>query len=111
MLGRVDDESLRDLFRRARALIFPQVEDFGIIPVEAQACGCPVLAFRAGGALDIVSPGSGAFFDEQDVDAVGAAVAGWRDLDAADCRANAERFSEAVVDDAIHRHVTEVTSG
>lgn len=57
VLGAVSDEELRDLYRRCRALVFPGVEDFGIIPVEAMACGTPVLALGAGGALDTVVPG------------------------------------------------------
>lgn len=56
-LGRVSDEELRSLFRRCAALLMPGIEDFGIIPVEAQACGAPVLATGAGGALDTVVPG------------------------------------------------------
>lgn len=56
-VGRVDDAELRDLFRRCRALLMPGVEDFGIVPVEAQACGAPVLAIDAGGARDSVLPG------------------------------------------------------
>ena len=53
-LGRVSDERLRSLYANARALIYPQEEDFGIIPVEAQACGCPVIAYAAGGASETV---------------------------------------------------------
>ena len=56
-LGKVSDELLRDLYRRCRALVFPGEEDFGIVPVEAQACGAPVLALRAGGVLDSVVDG------------------------------------------------------
>ena len=56
-LGRVDDATLRDLFRRCRALVFPGLEDFGIVPVEAQACGAPVVALGVGGACDTVLPG------------------------------------------------------
>ncbi len=56
-VGRVDDETLRDLYRRCRALVMPGVEDFGIVPVEAQACGAPVVALDAGGARDSVVPG------------------------------------------------------
>nr|WP_208383087.1 glycosyltransferase [Modestobacter marinus] len=56
-VGRVDDAELRDLFRRCRALLMPGTEDFGIVPVEAQACGAPVLAIDAGGARDSVLPG------------------------------------------------------
>lgn len=60
-----DNEELRDLYAGARALIFPGIEDFGIIPVEAQAAGCPVIAFRGGGALEsVVENRTGLFFDE-----------------------------------------------
>jgi glycosyltransferase involved in cell wall biosynthesis len=50
--GRVSNHTLRDLYRRCRALVFPGEEDFGIIPVEAIACGTPVVALRSGGVLD-----------------------------------------------------------
>ncbi len=52
-----DDTALRDLYRRCRALLYPGREDFGIMPVEAQSCGAPVIAVAAGGALDTVSKG------------------------------------------------------
>ncbi|HEY7134577.1 MAG TPA: glycosyltransferase [Acidimicrobiia bacterium] len=57
LLGRVDDATLLDLYRRCRALVFPHEEDFGIVPVEAQACGTPVVALGYGGALDTVVDG------------------------------------------------------
>jgi glycosyltransferase involved in cell wall biosynthesis len=64
--GRVSDEEIRELYASARALLFPGIEDFGIIPVEAQASGCPVIAFREGGALETVKENvTGLFFDEQ----------------------------------------------
>ncbi|MDR0312069.1 MAG: glycosyltransferase [Treponema sp.] len=64
--GRVSDEEIRDLYGRARALIFPGIEDFGIIPVEAQAAGCPVIAFREGGTVETVKENvTGLFFDEK----------------------------------------------
>ncbi len=56
-LGRVSDDELRDLHRGALCLIQPGVEDFGISPVEAMACGCPVVALGRGGVLDIVEDG------------------------------------------------------
>ena len=55
-LGAVSDDRLRELYRTTRALVFPGREDFGIVPVEAQACGAPVIALGAGGALDTVVP-------------------------------------------------------
>ncbi len=65
-MGRVSDEDTLKLYSSAKALLFPGIEDFGIIPVEAQASGCPVIAYRRGGALDTVIEGvTGVFFDEQ----------------------------------------------
>jgi glycosyltransferase involved in cell wall biosynthesis len=65
-MGRVSDEDALKLYSSAKALLFPGIEDFGIIPVEAQASGCPVIAYRRGGALDTVIEGvTGVFFDEQ----------------------------------------------
>ena len=58
ILGRVGDDEMRDLYRSCRALLFPGEEDFGIMPVEAQACGAPVIARAVGGALDTVVPGT-----------------------------------------------------
>lgn len=73
MLGRVED--LAELYRGARALIFPAEEDFGIVPVEAMACGTPVIAYGRGGVLDSVRDGvTGMFFDDQTVDALRLAV-------------------------------------
>ena len=57
LLGPVDDDTLLDLYRRCRAVVLPGEEDFGIIPVEAQACGTPVLARGVGGVQDSVVPG------------------------------------------------------
>jgi glycosyltransferase involved in cell wall biosynthesis len=70
-LGRVSDEEAASLFSRARALLFPGIEDFGLIPVEANAAGCPVIAFREGGVLDSVKENiTGIFFDEQTDDSL-----------------------------------------
>ncbi|MEW5808625.1 MAG: glycosyltransferase [Actinomycetota bacterium] len=56
-LGRVSHEQLLDLHRRARALVMPGVEDFGIVPVESMATGTPVIALGEGGAMDTILPG------------------------------------------------------
>ncbi len=69
--GRVSDEAISDYLSRAKALIFPGIEDFGIIPVEANSAGCPVLAYRKGGACDsILENKTGLFFDEQTPEAI-----------------------------------------
>ena len=64
-LGRVSDEEVRRQIVACRALIFPGEEDFGLTPLEAQACGRPVIAYAAGGALETIKEGeTGLFFDE-----------------------------------------------
>jgi len=64
--GRVSDEKADALFAGAKALLFPGIEDLGLVPIEAQAAGCPVIAFREGGALDtVVENKTGLFFNEQ----------------------------------------------
>jgi glycosyltransferase involved in cell wall biosynthesis len=75
-LGRVDDDTLRDLYRRCAALVFPGEEDFGIVMAEAQACGAPVIARGIGGALDIVEAGvTGELYDVSDVSTSGQSAA------------------------------------
>ena len=64
--GRISDEKVKDYLQRAKALIFCAEEDFGIIPVEAQACGRPVIALKKGGAMETVLDGkTGVFFESQ----------------------------------------------
>ena len=65
-LGHISDEDLPDIYAQAKALIFPQVEDFGITPLESMASGRPVIAYKDGGALETVKEGvTGVFFREQ----------------------------------------------
>jgi len=89
-----DDEVLA-LYRDCRLLVFPGEEDFGIVPLEAQACGKPVVAYGQGGALETIRDGvSGLFFDRQTPEALAAAVtlAAARPWDAAAIRRHAEAF-------------------
>jgi glycosyltransferase involved in cell wall biosynthesis len=98
-LGPVPNEALAGLYRDARALIFTPEEDFGIVPLEAQASGRPVIAYGRGGALETVSPLTGLFFDEQTPAALVEAVRRFEAWEPhfrpADARAQAERFSRA----------------
>ena len=67
-LGPLDGPEIRDEYRKALAVILPGEEDFGIVPVEAQACGRPVVALASGGALETVTDGgTGVFFAATDV--------------------------------------------
>jgi glycosyltransferase involved in cell wall biosynthesis len=93
--GRVGDDDLRRLYRTAALFLYPQVEDFGITAVEAQACGLPVLALRAGGAVDTVVEGAtGAFFDAQTPESLLAGAGCIPPAPDAACREQALRFSE-----------------
>ena len=103
LLGYQEFPVLKSHLQRAKAFVFAAEEDFGITPVEAQACGTPVIAYGKGGALETVvassdaSKATGVFFMEQTVESLTAAVHAF-DLHAGEfvpsvCRSNAERFS------------------
>ena len=102
------DEEVRELMSGCSALIFPGEEDFGIAPVEVQACGKPVLAFKGGGALETMIEGeTGWFFDQVRTtvaDVIRASEATRWNPER--IRANAERFSEP----AFHERMGEVIS-
>ncbi len=107
-IGYVPDEDLPDLFARCRAFIFPGLEDFGITPVQAQAAGRPVIAFRGGGALDTVIPGkTGLLFAEPTVESLAGVLQTFDDaqFDPAVLRAHAMQFDSAVFERAITGYV------
>ncbi len=98
LLGHVDNATLRQHLRHAKAFLFAADEDFGIMPVEAQACGTPVIAYRRGGALETVISGeTGVFFDRQTPDSISEAVSRFDahqgQFDPYRIRAHAEGFS------------------
>jgi glycosyltransferase involved in cell wall biosynthesis len=98
-LGFVPDEDLPRLMAKAKAFIFPGLEDFGITPVQAEAAGRPVIAYKGGGALDTVIAGkTGEFFEEQTVDSLAAVMANFDagKYDPAFIRAHALKFDEAI---------------
>lgn len=69
--GKVDDIAVERLLSGCRALVFPGTEDFGLVPVEAMACGKPVIAYKQGGAVESVREGlSGLFFEEPSADSL-----------------------------------------
>jgi glycosyltransferase involved in cell wall biosynthesis len=102
LLGYQPNEIMIDHMQRAKAFIFAAEEDFGIVPVEAQACGTPVIAYGRGGALETVcgleaDVPTGLFFAEQSAGAISSAVKDFerRTFDSNECRKNALRFSPA----------------
>jgi glycosyltransferase involved in cell wall biosynthesis len=90
-------DRLRELYRNAACLMFPAVEDFGIVPVESQAAGTPVIAIAAGGALDTVQPDvSGVLLEgEPSAQRLAECVPAALRLQPADCQQNASRFSRS----------------
>ncbi len=138
-VGRVDDATLAELYRRCRALIHPQREDFGMIAVEAQAAGRPVIAFGAGGVLDSVvplrspdseetgadredeetggakPPPTGLFFDRQDPAALEQAILRFEKAESRfhppDLRRWAERFAPARFDAALDAEIAACLGG
>lgn len=94
-LGKVGDAERDRLLGGARALLFPGEEDFGIVPVEAQAAGVPVIAYGVGGAVETVRDGeTGVLFEERSADSLAAAIERFEslDLDEQQIRRNAARF-------------------
>jgi glycosyltransferase involved in cell wall biosynthesis len=113
-LGSVPDEELRRLYRSARAVLAPGVEDFGIAMAEAQACGTPVIAAGEGGAADIVVDGTtGWLVPGGDLQALRRAVmqAAVEELDPGVSHANAQRFSREHFREALHAEVLETLRG
>jgi glycosyltransferase involved in cell wall biosynthesis len=102
LLGYQSFDVLKDHLQRARAFIFAAEEDFGIAPLEAQACGTPVVAYKKGGAVETICglgtpKPTGVFFEEQTVTGLLKAIHSFEEnanaISAANCRENALRFS------------------
>jgi glycosyltransferase involved in cell wall biosynthesis len=107
-LGRLSDEDIRELYRRAGVVLLPGEEDFGIVPLEAQACGRPVVALGRGGAAETVVPGeTGVLVDDLAGEAFADAIvrAGSSRFDAQAIRRHAETFSRARFGDQIEEIV------
>ncbi|NRA28604.1 MAG: glycosyltransferase, partial [Opitutales bacterium] len=97
--GRVSDDEVTQLMQNCYAFVFPGLEDFGITPVEAMACGKPVLAYGGGGALETVVAGkSGLFFYEATAESLAAAISEFEKQTwiPSEIRQAAEGFSEEI---------------
>jgi glycosyltransferase involved in cell wall biosynthesis len=123
LMGWQSDEIVREHYANCKALIFPGVEDFGIVPLEAQACGKPVIAFGEGGALETIIPldkrtenrneqlgnATGLFFYEQTAESLANAVARFEDVQGQfnwqAIRRNAESFDRAIFKDRVRTYV------
>ena len=109
-LGRTSDEKTAELLSEARALIFPQLEDFGITPLEAMACGVPVIAYKEGGAVETILDGkTGVFFKDQTVESLKKAILEFikkeNKFNRKAIREHAEKFSPSVFDKKIIKFV------
>lgn len=111
-LGRLSDDETNICYSRCKAFVFPGEEDFGITPLEAQACGKPVIAYGKGGALETVIEGkTGIFFLEQSVESLKEAVIKMESsIDSFDMqiiREHAERFDEGIFKANINEYIKE----
>lgn len=114
-MGSLNDNELKELYAKCRALVFPQEEDFGIVPVECMASGRPVIAYGKGGVLETVVDGkTGIFFHAQTPEAIESAVRRFEEMDFEpySIREHARKFDVSsfvkklreVVDGTIHRY-------
>lgn len=110
--GWVTGEELRRLYRSAKGLVFAGREDFGMVAVEAQSCGCPVLAFSAGGSSETIQDGmNGILFAEQHVDDIAGAIRRFESMTwpVQQVRHRVETFSRAIFQARIRKFIAERT--
>ncbi len=107
-IGLVSDRRLADLYSGCQALVFPQEEDFGIVPLEAMASGRPVIAYRGGGAVETIKENeTGIFFNKQEEDSLADAILNFNAklFDPNKCRSQAENFNILKFKENILRNV------
>lgn len=107
----VSDKKLQQYYQEARALIFPAKEDFGLVMVEAQAAGTPVIAYKAGGALEILKEGkTGEFFTKQTPDSLIRVLKTFDEsrYNSQSCKENAKRFSFSYFEKSLKEYILKV---
>jgi len=112
-LGHKKDNEIREYYRKCKAFIFPGLEDFGITPVEAQACGRPVIAYGKGGVLDTVIDGkTGIYFHNQTVEDLIKSIYVFEDkiaiFDKNIIRTNAEKFSPGIFREKMSKFIENI---
>jgi glycosyltransferase involved in cell wall biosynthesis len=114
-LGWQPDEVIRDYYRRCRALLFPGEEDFGIVPVEALACGAPVIALGKGGAAETIDEAVGRTYTAPHAEALLEAIEEWEaagfPADPLTSRGRAEAFSLPAFRERLLGHLAEIVTG
>jgi glycosyltransferase involved in cell wall biosynthesis len=111
-LGYTDTAKLKELYSNAKAVLFPGHEDFGLVPVEAAACGTPCIAYRDGGALETIIEGrTGEFFDEPTAESLAAAIKRFEGLSYSKeaCREQAKHFGRARFQEGIRAAIGKLT--
>lgn len=112
-VGQVSEQKLKDYYLGAKALVMPQEEDFGIVSVESQSFGVPVIAYKKGGAIDTIVPGkTGIFFEEQNPESLVEAVKRFEKIKFVvdNLYTNAEKFSKEVFKTKILKQISEINS-
>ncbi len=110
-LGYQSDEEVRTLYTHATATIFPGDEDFGLVPLESQACGTPVIAYQSGGALETVIEGqTGEFFDAPTPEALAKILKNYdhKKYSKQNCIMNAQKFNKSHFEQKLHAKIEEL---
>jgi len=111
--GPINDTDLINQYKNAKAVIFPQIEDYGLVPIEAQSCGTPVIAYGKGGALEtIIKNKTGIFFEDQTINSLADAVIRFEKLsiNPEDCYKNSLRFNETNFRKNLLDHLTDTAT-
>jgi glycosyltransferase involved in cell wall biosynthesis len=109
--GRLSDEALRDQYSGASGFLYPQVEDFGLMPLEAAACGTATIAYSKGGALETIIPGiTGEFFKTYDKEGIKNLIINWQPqkYQTDELRSQAGKFSKKIFKDTITDYINKL---